>query len=236
MSRLFTAASSEYIRTRPGPLLESTTFGPSTAAFVFRRASDAGWHTLMTFCTSGGTQRTSWSMRGDNNQFQMYDNASATATATTSSTFLNADGWIVIAVTKAAGTVQPTAHYLKLAAGGAWTHETMSVAMPDGSSIGSGGFIELGRWSTGGDYHNGDMAAAAFWPREMSNGECERLAAGLWDRWSPAFHVEFPGSEPPAFARDLGRAGAALVTVSGTSRTAAAKPPGFRYSLGGRRR
>src|SRR6185503_18929224 len=86
--------------------LSGMTFG--TMAAVIKRNGTA-FHNIMTLHNSTGTSRTGIEIEdnGSGNKIQwQYDGTFVTATVTV----VNADGWVLIAVTKATGTTTPKMH------------------------------------------------------------------------------------------------------------------------------
>jgi hypothetical protein len=92
-----------------------------------------------------------------------------------------ADGWAIIAFTKAATTVTPRAHLYK---GGSWTHEAMSTTVPDAATH-VGGYM-LFASSIAANYAV-DVAVGAEWDSVLSDGDIETFdwASQNWADLSP---------------------------------------------------
>ena len=179
------------------------------------------------------------------NQLGMWiDNASQ---ACSSVSVVAADGWCLVVVTKAAGTVAPRGHVYK--AGAVPVHADFGGNLGDVNiNDGPNGF-NIGRDHGLSAYADMHIAAVMLIEgRAMTDSECDRLPAGRWDRWvtgTPAanlgFLQEFPSGRDPVVAdvatvRDIGRARLRSTSLTGTARSAVGDPPGFRFSRLTRRR
>ena len=107
-----------------------------------------------------------------------------TAGASTNSTTLTlaqADGWAIIAATKAAGTATPRLHLYK---SGAWSHENGSGTIANASAH-SGGY-QFFATSVLADYAF-DLAVAGEWDSALSDGQIETLdwASQNWADLAP---------------------------------------------------
>ncbi len=116
-----------------------------------------------------------------------------TASIAPSITVVPADGWVLVAVTKAAGSTFPRFHAWKAAGG--WTHEDYAVIpRPDPTSCAGGNveFARLGASATLGDL---DLAVAGVWTSALSDGNVEALltnrATQDWANLSPAALWDF---------------------------------------------
>jgi hypothetical protein len=95
-------------------------------------------------------------------------------TYVTGSTTINEDEWIIVGVSKAAGTATPRFHIYQ---GGSWTHENASGTQTD--PAGTDATVQFGTYG-GVAWTQEDMAAAAVWNSELSDSEMESYTG--WDR------------------------------------------------------
>lgn len=244
MARRFTRASSEHVDFNDvGQPFRN--FGWGTVATVVRFASDGSggnYHALLGNNAPGNADDGSLFLRSDLNHPSLFFTSAGTSRDCATQTVTASLGWVLMAATKGTGIVIPRSH-LFVWSTGTWNHADMSGTMADNTSfdttlpvmIGSGHF---------GDYFDGDMAAIMVANnRAMTDSECERLASGGWERWVTRpddFLAEFPSGRDPAgtaTVRTTSRAAMRSTATSvGTSRSAVADPPGFRFSARCRRR
>lgn len=93
------------------------------------------------------------------------------------------DGWIICAVTKAAGSVTARGHKYVFSTS-TWSHANAGAAQ--GNAANAGTALQIGAWST--DTMTGYLAAVAAWSRELTDAEVEQLDTGLqaWSDLNPA--------------------------------------------------
>lgn len=144
-----------------------------TFAVLFRVTSDDVWRTPVALHSSGGTAQGHVQVSAANTV--VFGHASDTSASTF--TVTDADGWVLVACSKASGTATPRMHKY-LFSSGTWTHEDGDSTLTDGSTPGSGGTVRFGDWQ-GGDRLRGRMGAAAIFDAALSDGQVEDLAAGL---------------------------------------------------------
>lgn len=114
----------------------------------------------------------------------------------------NADGWMLIAITKAAGTTAPKMH--KYPIGGSPTHQTALASGGNGVTQ-AGGNVRFGEID-GSDFFKGRLAVAAEFTTALSDADIESLvttftranwlalgAVGLWDEID-AFTTDHTGN------------------------------------------
>lgn len=161
------------------------------------------------------------------------------ASADNASGFTN-NKWLIWIATKNTGTATPRAHVHDFSAG-TWLHEDMGATLADSSGTGATqhgcSFDQAGNEPFSFD---GQILCAAAWKaRVFTDSECERLARGLWDLWSPDLLLEFPSGRDnlDRTTIDCSR-NRMLQTVRGSKVTRAdiVGPPGFRMSALNRRR
>lgn len=155
-------------------------FASGTFAALARRTNESGWHGIVATRQSDGT---TWEAYLD-----IAPSAHATASAIWTSwngtdhantlKFTQADGWCIIAATKATGSATPRYHKYVLSTQ-TWTHDNGVGAVANATSI-SGGNIILG--NVAGDQLAGDIAAVAMYGRTFTDQEIESLA-GSWEVW-----------------------------------------------------
>lgn len=219
-----------------------TAFGFGTMAAAFRLLTD---HGISTFPTLVGTDAStddaiSLFLDGDNGMRpSSYFGPSGPVCGATGMPIAAADGWCIVAWTKATGTVAPRLHRYRWSAND-WVHAASATTMADAAMTVTAIKVAQNHGNNeGGDL---DIAAAMFAPNYvMSDSEIERLPRGMWDRWidsvKPGFLAEFPPRDQPTAgaARDNSRSRARESAILLTSR-GATSPPGFRYSRHARRR
>ena len=99
---------------------------------------------------------------------------------------VQADGWGIVVVTKAAGTATPRFHVYK---GGAWSHENAAGTQANALTH-SGGRVLFGT-SVAVDYQF-DLAVAGEWNSALSDGDIETLdwASQNWADLAPLGALE----------------------------------------------
>ena len=131
-----------------------------------------------------------------------------------STTSVNEDEWVIVAASKAAGTVTPRAHIYQ---GGVWTHEAMSATLPDPASA-SGGTVRFGEFA-GIAWTEMDIAAAAEWQTDLSDAQVENYIswerATQWQGCSAAW--DFDQGSVTESVRDVTGGGADQSSITGTS-------------------
>ena len=155
-------------------------------------------------------------------------------------TAITLNEWMLIAATKTTGTTTPRAHLFRWSTG-TWTHENMGGTLADAAGTGATehgiGFSGAGNGAF--SFFGHVLAAAAWASRAMSDSEIERLASGLWDRWTPSLLMEFPsGRDAPAKTTIDQSRNRMRQNFSGSqvTRSNIVGPAGFRMSALNRRR
>ncbi len=158
--RHFTRASSEYILVSIGGI---TAFGPGTAAVIAKKSTDVvGYEFFMGAGIGAGPNN--WNL-GLNNDTPAFWNGSAEMQAPF--TVTAAEGWVLLVMSKATGTVAPRFHKQVLSTG-VWTHgNSASTGANSGTPATSMG---VGSPAThAGDFFNGHMVAMAMWNTTPAN-------------------------------------------------------------------
>lgn len=208
--------------------LGSFTFGTMVA--LCRRTDNNNWHGIVTTIQAGG---------GANEVYlDIAPSSHASAGAIWSSfggvdnsgtlKFLAADGWCVVAATKASGSQTPRYHKYVVSSA-TWTHQNGGGAVSDGTATSTGTEM-IGAVAT--DMLNGDVAAVALYSRVLADQEIESLA-GAWETWlsyQPA-GAWLLDSDAVNSLIDWTGAGANQSAVTGTT-VQAASVPGWSQSDG----
>src|SRR5690349_1834483 len=106
MARRFSAANDE-IRCSLG---SCDLTGAFTLAFIGKRGADGAYHGIMGTATTGSVMKVSIEIRDTSapaNSVALVVNGGTEAHFSTTLTWLTTDGWALIVVTKASGTVAP---------------------------------------------------------------------------------------------------------------------------------
>lgn len=113
----------------------------------------------------------------------IFRSAGAT-TATGSTPTVAADGWVLVAGTKAAGVATPRFHRYKFSTG-TWVHEAGTATV--GDSTPSGISFIAARGSAGTGSFNGNIAAVGAWTTALTDAQVETLAYSFvpWFSYSP---------------------------------------------------
>jgi hypothetical protein len=137
------------------------------------------------------------------------------------------DEWVLIAHTKADGSVVPREHEYRYATE-TWAHADTGASVPDGGAPGVGGAIVLGRWES--DFLAGELVAAAVWDRELSDGDLEALTDSLaaWEASTPTALWALNQADVGDPVEDLTGGGADQSVIVGTA-VSAEEPPGWSY-------
>jgi hypothetical protein len=157
--------------------------GALTVAALFRRRDPGLSGRVVANGEPGFVLRMQFGWNASDQVFFSTTGAGRTSTVTISPQ----DGWVIVAVTKAAGTVTPRAHIYK---GGAWAHENLSGTVPDPTADQANVHFATNILAVDAV----DIAVAGEWTSELSDGNVETLSAnrltqdwadlspqGLWD-------------------------------------------------------
>src|SRR5688572_9290627 len=141
---------------------------------------------------------------------------------------LTADGWHIIAVTKADGQQTPRGHKYVYATG-AWTHTNAGGTVRDSTTTaGVSGSVRLGRIF--GDFLSGDLAAVAVWDRVLTDAELEQPSHTLtaWHSAAPAALWVLDQASTGQAVMDATGGGANQIAISGTT-VSTSSVPGLGY-------
>lgn len=176
--------------------MNSFTFGPGTIAAIVKSTSD----------TSSGAAIHVGASSTSTSRYNIQVAASILKGRTRNTlalapliTITVANGWCLIAMTKATGTVVPRFHKVIISTGAA-THENSVTSLANPDVIAVAPLIG----ATEG-FFTGDILVGAIWDRVLSDAEIELLASSLW-RWttsSPRAHWRLDQELTTQKVRDL---------------------------------
>ena len=201
-------------------------FGPgSIVMWVKRGAGASGTDKLLKV----GTSAVSGQYGVDFSATQPLLRCGTTTVGATGITLESADGWGLVAVTKATGTVTPRLHLYNA---GTWTHEDGTGTLANSGVPGTS--ARIGADQTPANFFAGDVGALAVYTTVLDDTAVEALAVDLqaWIDASPAaLWVLDQPSLPDALQDDIGTADESAIT--GTTVTADDIPwTGLVFSLG----
>jgi hypothetical protein len=206
-------------------------FGFGTMACIARRTDESNWHGIVATVQTGGSAFEAY--------LDIAPSSHGTASAIWSSwggtdnsgtlKFNSANGWCLVACTKATGSATPRYHKYVFSSS-TWSHGNGVGAVSNATSA-PGGNVKFG--DVGGDALNGDIAAAALYDRALSDQEIESLA-GSWELWLACGPVGAWLFDQAATGQTLVDwvGGANQSAITGTSVTTASQP-GWNQSDGG---
>lgn len=157
--------------------------GAYSIAIVFDlEGGDAGWHTFVGFFNSSGLYRLGV-VRDTTNKIRIDGHQGTPSFQQSPTSFVAADGWTLLVITKATGAAAPRFHFRK--EGGSWVHENAAGTLGN-MLTSSGGTVRFGAFS-GGDPMNSLFARAAVLDgTALSDLECEALDGGTKADWLAA--------------------------------------------------
>lgn len=234
MGRLFVRASTEFLTVAANPPFQQFPWG--TLAAVIRVAGVGITQSIINIDFPASADDTMQYGVNPSNAVSLW--LFTAGVSQSGGTVAVADGWMVVAMTKASGNVTPRAHIFKWSAQ-SWAHTNAGGAMNNDASVAQTQ-IFLGNDHVNESW-NGDIAAVMCLPsRVLTDSEIERLPAGQWDRWlmqgDLLYEFKSGRDDPGGVVRDQARSRSRQTARAGTSRTAVADPPGFRFSRLTRRR
>ena len=222
MARSFVRTSSHEITLGLGALGFA---GPFTCATIIKRAEDGiamGWYRAGT----GAAASIGCWVKETSNKL-LYWNQSAELLAT-SLTFTVADGWCLIACSKASGTTTPRFHKYVYSSN-AWTHENGTGNIADPSTPGSNAYLG---GIHGSNYWNGDIELVGTWNVALTDAQIESLPFSL-----TAWYQEAPKGLWPLYQQatgqpvlDVSGGGANQSSIVGTTVSTSSVPV---FSYGG---
>lgn len=197
--------------------------GAITMVVVFKRNSTV-YNGLMALHTSGGTATYAMEIQANpQNTVDFTGKLDATIGA-----IVSADGYVLLACDKAAGTTTPRAHKYVYGTN-AWTHSNFGSTLADQASV-AGGTVRFGEWQDVDDFA-GDIAIAAIYNTQLSDAQIEMLAHDLdaWYALQPVGLWIFDQGSEAYNLVDLTGGGANQSTITGTTVSTVA-PNGPHYS------
>lgn len=222
MARSFNGTSDVITMTASSPIA-NWLFGTMVA--VVKRGNNTNWNGPVCRVQTGGTVPESFldispTAHATNNAL-WYDFASSQDSATDTPKVLAADGWVLIAASKATGTNTVNLHYYVFNTG-VWTRVA---ATSQADSIGiTGGSVTIG--NVVGDFFIGDIDVVAFFPTALSNAQMDTLPLSLanWDALTPTAMWVLDQASVATPVPDRTGNGANQSAISGTSIAATSSP------------
>jgi len=183
-----------------------------TFAAIIRRGANGAWHSVMELVDSGGSNILALELSAGN---AIDFNANMASGSASSFTVQTTDGQVLLAVTKATGTVTPRMHKYVYSSD-TWTHSagSLTVANPSGTAAS----VRFAQWETT-DFYQGDLVAAGMWNRDLTDTEVEQLAMSLtgWHAVTPAALWVFDQQATGQTVPDLTGGGANQNAITGTT-------------------
>jgi hypothetical protein len=146
---------------------------PLTMVAILRHVADGRYDTFMAFNADATTTRYSMDLDNDTLEFDCGGGGAYAAF-----TVKTAEGWVLVAGSKATGTATPRAHKYVYGTN-AWTHSNFDRTLTDGSTPGAGGLVRLGGDSAFDGFFGGDLTLAALFNRVLTDAEVENLPFSL---------------------------------------------------------
>lgn len=223
MSRLFDGVDDQMVYAMPGSGGPDYTFGTLLVVIRIITTTDGAWLSFIEGETSGAASRFALGRRNDGKQY--YANGAAIDSA---NTVEDADSWMLLAATKATGTVAPTMHKIIISSG-----VRSSTAL--GTSFANSTTIANGNVRLGGDDDFANIrlgVAAIFVGTALTTGQLDGIVSAKTTQsiadLSPTWLVD----DSDAFATDLTAGTVDRTTLVGTADDAD-DPAGWVYGLGG---
>lgn len=220
---LFNGTSSRAETTGIGGVTTTATTA-RTAAAICRRNTATTWDNIISLNDASG--QTQYDLAYDDTGILYTERNGAGAHGPT----ITGTGWRYNANDKASGTSTPRYHYQRYGVDSAVQHSNSVTGTfdPGSTAVAS---IQLGNFNrtSGGDWFDGDILAAAVWNRQLADWEHEWLASSLnaWFLLGPAWLVIADYATIPTEIPDLSGNGAPLTTLTSISATASSCPVGW---------
>ncbi|WP_327587030.1 hypothetical protein OHA25_08465 [Nonomuraea sp. NBC_00507] len=213
MARTFASASSS-VNVNTGALSGQTTAGTYVA--VIRRNGTVISTTLSMFATA--VRVAELAVTTSTNLLRLRSQTTATESQFT---VTSADGWVLVAATKAAGNGVAARMHKYVYSTGTWTHQAGTGTNDDfGPSVTS---------MTIGSSSDSDIAAAGVWNRVLTDGEIENLAHSLtaWISAAPQAMWVLDQSDIAQTVLDWTGNGSNQTSINGTTVAASSAPIGY---------
>lgn len=206
MSAAFSTASSSQIQTSAGAT--SITNGPATMAAVVR---SVGFDNNRARICTWGAAGTNFSL--DKSATDLIE---WTDTPTSTLNIKIADGWVLVACTKATGTVAPRFHKYVYSTR-VWAHENGGTTV---ANLTASGTVFIGASAASTLFWNGDIAQLALWNVVLTDVQIESLATDLAPaNWNGYTRAVFLGRPSAASFVDLSGGGANQTSATGITNT-----------------
>lgn len=208
--------------------------GALTLAVMFKRGTTATvWGTLIANHNPANQVKCGLETSGTAaNGVEFYNGVSA-STSGVNALPANTTDWVIVAVTKQAGTSLPRFHVKNVTTGTAWLHVNGTLSPLADCATQAGGTVRFGEWNDGDDF-TGQLALAGEWNVALTDAQTEALATnkrtGDW--------VLHP--VPPVAVWNFNQAtvtpvqdlidGAHETVVQGTTVVTGQDPPGWVFS------
>lgn len=201
-------------------------FGPGTVAAIFQKSADGTADTLLFV---GVSNTVNWALiLTTGNVLTLRLNASqANAPAVIIDTCLSTDGWLLVAATKATGSVPVRFHRYEYATS-TWQHADGLTNFANSSTPITS--CTIGATFSPSNFLAGDIAVAGGWNVVLTDAQIEALAKDLpaWDAVDVKGLWALDQSETSQSIRDLSGNGANQTAITGTT-VGASDVPDFAY-------
>lgn len=200
--------------------------GAATMAAVVRKTTDLSNDCLMSMDSTVTAEIAFFGGGSADNNLRWVRDGSATSVAIP---LTNADGFSLVAISKASGTTNPRGHKYVYGTN-AWSHANAAGTSANSNSL-SGGKVQLGRlFNLSGQEFSGDMAIAGAWLRVLSDAEVETLPFSLaaWLSTAPDALWLLDQSSTSQNVIDMTGLGSNQTALTGTA-VASTSVPGFGY-------
>lgn len=164
--------------------------GFGSLAAIIRKSADVpgDYNAISDLQTSAAVRRFGMHLNDASPSRVIWERNGSGESSNASVTLTTAQGWAMVAATKATGTVAPRLHRF-LYSTGAWVHGNGVATLANSSLAGAGGNWRIGNVVAGSTFFPGDMLVLAVWPsRVLTDAELEALPYQLsaWRRSGPS--------------------------------------------------
>lgn len=160
------------------------TFGPGTLVAICRHTATPD--TFRTIVAVGSSDGNAYMLHSAQSGTDAMGYWNGTADVTSTITFGTADGWCLVAVTKASGTNAPRFHKIRLDGGAAPSHVDSGSTVGDVTSVGTNSRIACYLSSIGSvnEKFDGDFLCAAVYNVVLTDAQLETMAWSLKAWWA----------------------------------------------------